>query len=214
VKLSIFTFVYGRYFDWFERSVASLMWPLNRQALEGAMWNVYTGDDGGAQVERILGPTGLKFEINPVPIDAKVAQLMSNCLQTELKNCVANKSALFLAPPDTIFGEGTVKTILRLGSEGANAISVPHPRVLAETFPDLIEPTSNAKLVSLAMEHMHEVWRLANITLEKNNAYFSGAGWRQIAEKLYAVTMRIPTPYFIKPHARDVETLIASGAGG
>lgn len=214
MKVSIFTFVYGKYFDWFERSVASLSWPINRKALEGAMWSVYTDEESRASVERILGPTGLKFDINPVHIGTNVAVEMSACLQNEMKTCVANKSALLLAPPDTIFGEGTVNSILTLGAEGATAISVPHPRVLSDTFPDLREPTSNAKLVGLAIEHMHEVWRLANIRLDKNNAYFSGAGWRQIGEKLYAVTMRIPTPYFIKPHARDVETLIASGPGG
>ena len=214
MKIRIFSFVYGNYFDWFEKSVRSLCWPLNRKALEGAVWSVYTNEGGLSSVERILAPVGLEFQVKQLHVENNVGKQMSLCLQEEMKACVQQDAALFLAPPDTIFGEGTVQTLVNLGAEGANAISVPHPRVLSDTFPDLSEPTSNAKLVSLAIEHMHEVWQLANITLPKNNAYYSGAGWRQIADKLYAVTMRIPTPYFIKPQERDIETLAASGPGG
>lgn len=214
MKLRVFTFVYGRYFDWFDRTVASLMWPLNRKALEGAVWSVYTNEGGESSVHKALAHTGLKVEINRITVEANIGKQLSLYLQGELQKCVDTGSALFLAPPDTIFGEGTVQTLVNLGSEGHNAISVPHPRVLSTTFPDLKEPTSNAVLVSLAMEHMHEVWQLGNIKLAKNNAYTSGAGWRPIGEKLFAVTMRIPTPYFINPTAKDVETLAASGPGG
>lgn len=214
MKLRIFTFVYGRYFEWFDRTVASLMWPLNRKALDGAVWSVYTNEGGESSVEKALSQTGLKVEISRVHVENNIGKQLSLCLQGELQKCVDTGAALFLAPPDTVFGEGTVETLVNLGSEGQNAISVPHPRVFSDTFPELKEPTSNAKLVSLAMENMHEVWQLANIKLPKNNAYTSGAGWRQVGEKLYAVTMRIPTPYLINPAARDVETLAASGPGG
>lgn len=214
MKLRIFTFVYGNYFPLFERSVRSLSWPKNRGALNDAVWSVYTNEGGLSTVERILSPTGIAVEVKQLFVENNIGRQMSLCLQEEMKKCVSQGAGLFLAPPDTIFGEGTVPAVLNLGVEGHNAISIPHPRVLSDTFPDLQEPTSNAKLVSLAMDHMHEVWQLANIKLPKNNAYYSGAGWRQIGEKMYAVTMRIPTPYFIRPLERDIGTLEASGPGG
>lgn len=214
MSVRVFTFVYGNYFDWFERTVASLCWPKNRAALDGAVWSVYTNEGGQSSVERILSPAGLKVEVKTLHVEPNVGKQMATCLQAEMKACEIDGSGLLLAPPDTIFGEGSIPAIVNLGMEGHNAISVPHPRVLSDTFPDIREPTSNARLVKLAIENMHEVWQLANIKLEKNNSWYSGAGWRHLQDNLYAVTMRIPTPYFIRPIHGDNDVMISSGPGG
>lgn len=214
MNVRVLTFVYGRYLEWFEKSFRSLMWPLNRKALEGAVWSIYTTEEDEWVLREMLEPL-VKVEFHRIVVGQKsIGEQFSDCLVDETRICVSKKAGMLLAPPDTIFGDGTIHTLVKLGSEGMNAISVPHPRVLAEAFPDLKEPTSNAKLVGFAMEHMHQVWRLANMELKNNNAFYSGAGWREISQNLYAVSMRIPTPYFVRPEKRDIDSLIGSGAGG
>ena len=210
--IRVFTFVYGKHLELLKRSLVSLDWPENKKALERATWSVHTTQEDENAVREILGDR--RVEITHTRISGGIGQQLSSCLGSEMTACYQRRAAMLLAPPDTIFGEGTIQTLVSLGEGGNNAISAPHPRVVLETFPDLKEPTSNAKLVSLAFEHMHEVWSLSNTKLLKNNAYGSGTAWREIGPGLYAVTMRIPTPYFIRPTARDVETLAAAGSGG
>jgi hypothetical protein len=209
--IRVFTFVYGRHLELLKRSLSSLDWPKNKKALERATWSVYTTKEDEGAVLEILGDRRVEITITRASIDIGAQQ--SKCLLSELTACYQRRAAMLLSPPDTIFGDGTIQTLISLG-EGNNAIAAPHPRVVLETFPELRDPTSNAKLVSLAFEHMHEVWRLSNTNLAKNNVYGSGTAWREISQNLYGVTMRIPTIYFIRPASRDVETLEAAGSGG
>lgn len=210
--IRVCTFVYGRHLELLKRSLASLDWPQNKKALERATWSIYTTKEDEASVREILGDRRVEVTLIRASID--IGQQLSKCLLSELAACYQRRAAMLLAPPDTIFGDGTIQNLVSLGEDGNNAIAAPHPRVVLETFPDLKEPASNAQLVSLAFEHMHEVWQLSNTRLVKNNVYGSGTAWREISPNLYAVTMRIPTPYFIRPLARDVETLEAAGSGG
>jgi hypothetical protein len=212
VRVRLSTLLFGRnYLELFKRSVQSLTWPKNRAALDGAVWSVHT--DLGEKVMEILGPLGFEVEINQVEAVSQKAtgKLQLQTLISDLEKCVGG-DALLTAQPDTIFGEGTIQTLVDLGSEGSNAISVSHPRV-SDTFPELLEPTSNAQLVKLAFEHLHPSWREANMRADENNVFMGGVGWRKVGD-LYAVTVRIPTPYFVRPKSEDIEVLKTCRDGG
>lgn len=213
MKLRIFTLVYGdKYLEWLKRSSASLNWPENRKALEGATWTVCTGQED--RVRRTLGPVGIPLEIHKVEHQGNIGKYLVKCLAGEMRAAVETESALLVAPPDLIFGEGTIRTMVKIASENPyTCVAVPHPRVVAETFPELKEPTSNAKLVRLAMEHLHQGWKSSNIELPMNSSFDSGAGWREIGPNLYAVTARIPTCHLVRPKKEDVDFLKAQLGG-
>lgn len=208
MTVRVFTFVYGKHLDLWRRTITCLGWPKNKEALKDAVWSVYTDDIDAAK--RVVPDA----EVTKIKISSDIGKQLSDCLIRELKACYQRRASMLLAPPDTIFGDGTIQNLITLGSESSAAISVPHPRVVLETFPELDDPLSNAQLVTLAFQHMHEVWKLSDVRLEKNNAYSSGTAWRELVPGMYAVTMRIPTPYFIRPIARDIEPLENSGSGG
>ena len=215
MRVRLSTLVFGRtYLEHFKRSVKSLTWPKNRKALEGAVWSVHT--DLPEKVLGILEPLGFETEIHPAqPVNshAAVGMLLLKTLVTDLEKCVGG-DALLTAQPDTIFGEGTIKTLVEIGSEGMNAIAVSHPRVKVETFPVLTEPTSNARLVRLAFEHLHEGWQACNLKADENNCFMGGVGWREIDQDLYAISVRIPTTYFVRPRGSDIDFLKTCKHGG
>lgn len=208
VRLS--TLVFGdKFLGFFKRSVRSLGWPGNREALRNAVWSIHT--DKADEARKIVEPLGIDVEINPVP-SGTIGMALLKSLVLDLEKCLGG-DALLTAQPDTIFGDGTIRTLVELGGEGLNAISVSHPRVVS-TFPDLTEPTSNAKLVGLAFDHLHQGWKSANMRADENNCFKGGVGWREIGKDLYAVTVRIPTTYFVRPRIEDVDFLKTCKEGG
>lgn len=215
MRVRLSTLIFGRsYLDLFRRSVKSLSWPKNRKALEGAVWSIHT--DLPEKALGVVEPLGLEVEIHsvsPAKSAFGVGSLLQRTLVQDLEKCLGG-DALLTAQPDTVFGDGTIKTLVDIGSEGLNAISVCHPRVLTETFPDLTEPTSNSRLVKLAFENLHPGWQLANMRGDENNCFKGGVGWREIDKDLYAITARIPTPYFVRPRIEDVEFLKTCKVGG
>jgi hypothetical protein len=211
VRVRLSTLVFGeKFLGLFRKSVRSLSWPKNKEALKGAVWSIHT--DREEEAREIVEPLGLEVEINPVPSGGVGVKLLSSLI-LDMDKCLGG-DALLTAQPDTIFGDGTIKTLVEVGSEGINAISVSHPRVVAETFPDLSGPTSNARLVGLAFEHLHPGWQLANMRGDENNCFKGGVAWREIDQDLYAVTVRIPTTYFVRPRSADVEFLKTCKEGG
>lgn len=193
-ELRICTLVYGeRHLGWLKRTSVCLTWPRNRKALDGALWRIYTTKDSEARAREILAPIGLELEVEIVT-PAGSGECLNQCLANEVRLSVG--TSLLIAPPDMIFGEGTIETMARLDG----CVTVPHPRVVAETFPELTEPTSNARLVSLTMEHMHDSFRV-------DFSASTGFAWREIGPKLYGVTAKIPTPHFVRPRVEDLEYL-------
>ncbi len=211
MRVRLSTFVFGdAFFRLFERSVTSIGWPKNRDALKGAVWSIHTDDKERAL--KIVEPLGLEVEFSEKP-DGGIGDSLLKTLALDMERCVGG-DALLTAQPDTIFGDGTIKTLVDLGSEGLNAISVSHPRVVAETFPILTEPTSNAKLVGHAFNHLHRGWVSANMRADENNCFLGGVGWRELDKDLYAISVRIPTTYFVRPRGEDIDFLKTCKYGG
>jgi hypothetical protein len=206
VRVRLTTYLFGdTYLGFFKRMVKSLTWPRNKDALKGAVWSIYTTRDAH-EIQEAASPLGLEIEICKGPDGGSTSTNLVKTLIMSMEKCVASGDALLTAPADTIFGEGSIETLVSLGYESYNAISVCHPRV-TESFPALQEPTSNSKLVGLAFKHMHPVWKKANMHDKGNNSFNTGVTWREISRGLYAVTSRIPSPYFVRPKASDISFL-------
>lgn len=206
--LRLCTYVFGGHVERLKKTVQSLGWPENRKALEGAFWRIYTDD---ARVEEIVSPLGLKVEFQPPPIEGGSGERMLKALTMELELCVQHGESLMTVQPDTVFGDGTIGNLIALGHGTKNAIAVPHPRVNLD-FP-VGAPVRNAQLVKLAFKNMHPLWQAAHMGAKKNNVFKTGAGWMELRKDLYAVQVRIPTPYFVTPIEDDFKFLKEQGAG-
>lgn len=202
------TYVFGGHVERLKQTVKSLCWPENRKALEGAVWRIYTNDP----IQEVVAPLGVDVEFCPPPREGGTGERMQRALVTEMEICASYGASLLTIQPDTVFGEGTIGALIKLGAGTKNAIAVPHPRVNLNFRVDNW-PLSNARLVKMAFENMHPLWKEGNMDAKKNNVYKTGAGWREIRKDLYAVSVRIPTPYFVTPIREDITFLKEQGAG-
>ena len=113
---------------------------------------------------------------------------------------------MFVAPPDTIFGNGTIAAICDVGRLPGICVAVPHVRVNAGALPALAgREWSNSELVDFAWQNLHRTWSDADARLGNTNSYLGGVSWHQLRKGLYAVTHRLPTCYLANIDASDVE---------
>lgn len=209
--------MYGQhYIDLFKRACfRSLNWPENKSALAGSTWNISTKQEHFQELEELFANSGFKLQLFGIGESTRVAGcgyvptkqcdggvILLNALREQIFMCLKEKRKLLLAPPDTIFGDGTVTNLIALGGVAQSCVAVAHPRVL----PSLIEEVeylaatrgsiSNASLVTMAKKHAHDSWKYAEVGHEKNNSFIGGISWKTIGQGLYAVTHRLPTVYF------------------
>ena len=231
--LRIYTALWGnRYIDLFEKTILkSLSWPRNKESilLEDYTWSFYTNKEDKEKISNLMKAAGflnLEFRQIMVPTIEKYDQtslivtgykeekidnnhphmglILLKCFTTEIEECLKQNAKLLLAPPDSIFGDGTIHGILSCGSIDHSCVSVPHPRVVDSIFNDL-KPLTNSELVSLSFKHLHKTWEEANVDLPMVNSYVGGVQWKKIKDDLYRVSHRLPTPYLLhfKPHDLD-----------
>jgi hypothetical protein len=206
-SLRVFTAVWGRkYIDWFDRAcVCSLAWPKNRAALIGATWCIYTAEDDKEAVEKIAGRVGIKVEVEILSRLGGFNHVILDALVREIKKCLANSASLLLFPPDTIFGDGTIKTLIELG-QWSSSVAVPHMRVdeniLEEVSYDVSE--TNASLVFKALHHAHKSWTEAELGNKATNTPIGGIAWQRICENMVAVKHHLPTIYLANFTAGDL----------
>lgn len=214
----IFTMMYGdSYIELFKRACfKSLNYPRNKAALKDKTWVIYTKKEHFDQLIDLFKDTSFRLELAPIEESMRVAGcgfvktsqcdggvILLNGLRNQIAHCIQHKSKILLAPPDTIFGDGTVSNILALGQDDGVCVGVAHARV-HPTVLDQIEyvgavsgAPSNASLVSLLKEHAHASWEFAEIGHKNNNSYIGGIAWRRLGDNLYSVQHRLPTPYLL-----------------
>lgn len=216
--LRVFTCVWGsKHVDWFlNGTIKSLSWPKNKEALDGSTWTIVTFEESKTRIEELVSAAfpNVLVKVKTVPeqvqlsmgvvsskqLDASVLILMH--LQAEIKECVDSGSRMLLAPPDTIFGEGTIPNLLKLGAQDGTCVAVAHPRVLPDIL-DFIgdEPVSNSQLVSLAFgSYLHQSWAAAESGAPMQNSLVGGVSWERLTKvnehkDLFAVHHRLPTVY-------------------
>lgn len=210
MKMRLFTLVWGKnHIAWMEQGLLrSLLWPGNHEAIlkHATEWNIYTRDEDRAQLGPIAERLGVHVQFHPVNMQNSSGETMQPCLVDHLRNCQLEGQAAFIAPPDTVFGEGSVPAICAVGAVAGACVAVPHVRVNAAAIAGLGEkPIPNAGLVDFAWENLHKTWTDANATLPETNSMLGGVSWREIRKGLYAVTHRLPTCYLANVDASDVE---------
>ncbi len=190
-------------------------WPKNQAALSGHDWNIHTKREHFAELEALFkgGPFNLQlFEIGETmrvagctPVKTSQCEagvILLNGIRDQIAYSIQRNSKMLLAPPDTIFGDGTIPNLIDLGTGPKTCVSVAHSRVLPGILEeiDVLGATrggiSNPQLVTMAFEHAHDSWKFADVSHPKNNSYIGGIAWRELEKGLYSVTHRLPTPYF------------------
>lgn len=216
MNFHLYSAFYGEhYFKLFKNACfRSLSWPLNREALKGATWNIFTPKEYFERVEQLLEPAGFKvnlFELGPqiqiwgvgrAPIThCDQGIILADGLRHQIRYSIEKNSKMLMAPPDTLFGDGSIANILAIGSQPGTCVSVAHSRVLSDILDDidLMGATkgaiTNAELVTLSFKHAHASWTNAEIGHPKNSSYVSGVAWRKLNKNLWSVQHRLPTVY-------------------
>jgi hypothetical protein len=205
--LRIYSAVWGKYVDWFERgTVASLMWPKNRLELQRATWVIVTLPQDIPRLKEILGKTNVaKYEFVEIPEDADSKDSYNAvhlwAFVYEIDRCLTENASLIMAPPDIIFGEGTIPTLCAIGAEPNNVVCVPHVRVL-DSFIDnddwaRKDAWSNPELVSRAFDyHLHDSWIYSEHGQRESCSFIGGVSWKELGFGMMSVTHLLPAPFF------------------
>lgn len=206
----ILTVCWGKkHIDLFEKTtLKSLMFHQNKEALKGSTWNFFTDDENVQYVESLLKQTEMKYLVSSKKDLRDYIDPVQSATLKMIKACLDLKVPLLLAPPDTIFGNGSVKAMQEAAWEDGSVIVSAHPRVNPSFLSDFSQttyPVSNPHLVDLAWKHLHKSWTDAEIGHDYQSSYVGGVEWKKLNEGLYAVTHRLPSPYFIKFTEEDLQ---------
>lgn len=213
--LRLWTCFWGQKFeDLFEKAlVRSLMWPLNRAAVQGATWDISTKRSDFASVVDIAKSVGIKIELHEIPEsltgdEPMMGSVLLQIFLPAIQRCLETNSQMLIAPPDTIFGGDTIYNLLKIGQAKDSVVFVPHIRVVDTIFSEMdkalagnqfgpCSSLSNAKLVTVAMRCAHKSWSEAEFGGDRINTHVGGIFWRRLTPELYSVQHMLPTPYLI-----------------
>lgn len=216
--LRLFSIVFNeQYIDWFDRAcVPSLSWPSNSHALRRAVaWDVWTTTEDAERVRQIAERVGVQVEIHaelePASWENKepLKLQLTRALTAQIERAAAERSAFLWIAPDSVFGDGSIRSILELGAPPDVCVALAPMRVQAAGFIEAMGPRRllNDDLVSLAFKFAHRSFVEAEATLPMTNSFDSGVSWRTLRPgRLYAVTHRKHSAYLMQPTARDAES--------
>lgn len=208
--MRLFTLCWGEpYCSWFEGALtASLLWRGNIEAIHdhATEWNIYTRDGDRERLRSIAERVGVPLQFHPFSMNNSSGETLQPALFDHMRNCHQTGDALFMAPPDTIFGAGTIASMAEVGRLPGICVAVPHVRVNAGALPQLAgREWSNSELVDFAWQNLHKTWADAEASLPHSNSRLGGVSWRRLRQGLYAVTHRLPTCYLANIDASDVD---------
>lgn len=211
--LRLYTAFWGeKHLKLFERAlVKSLSWPINRGALEGATWDIWTKKEDFGIVVDVAKSVGIKIELNES--DQFLADLQTKYLndsgvmmlemfKISMRRCLDTGAQMLIAPPDTIFGGDSIGNILQAGEQKDTVVFVVHMRVLPEIL-DIIDgqyagaSIGNNRLCRLSMKSAHKSWTEAEFGHERINTFIGGIMWKKRPNGVYGVQHMLPTPYLI-----------------
>lgn len=206
----LLTLVWGQpYLDWLDRAlVHSLDKPRNKAALTENVvaWDIYTTDGDVPIIKDISARLGLPVEFHTDAMGAKHdhGKFLQRTLIDQMKRCYENKQAMIMAPPDSIFGDGSIESLCVLGRPKHVCISVPHVRVKPSILEVPNRANSNALLVGAAWPRLHRTWVECDTSRKVSNTYSGGCAWTKIHDGLYAVVHRLPTTYYAEFNDTDM----------
>ncbi len=215
--LRIFTVVWGEaHLNWFEKGlVRSMGWPKNRAVIQHAIWMIFTMPSEIGRVKEIAGRILPADQISCIPLMhvlngalPTAHNFLFNALTATMHSCVAENAQFLMAPPDTVFSEGSIPTLIEMGDPTSTCIAVAHPRVHPSILNHVSEkePVTGAGITRLAFdpEHLHRTWSDAEVGREMVNSYSGGVSWRRLASNLIACSHRLPTVYLANFYASDI----------
>ncbi len=213
-NLRMFTALYGsEMIDTFKQgALQSLLWPKNKAAIDGNTWSVWSTEKDIDEVERILfNSFDVTVEKHIIPDIrdqlgniAPAPYVLHKPILDEMVACLNSSSKFMMLPPDTIFGEGTLSNILKLGDGPGTCVAVPHMRVLPHITHHISEkPLSNASLCKSALACAHKSWVDAEKGSLSPNSFWSGMSWERLNESLVSLTHRLPTVYLASFNGQD-----------
>lgn len=199
MSLRLYTVAYGdKYLDWFKRGLLpSLYFSKNRLALENAntTWVLITDKEEAFHRAQELFPN--------IKIECYLPRRPEQDIQSEIENCLRTKSPFLMAPPDTIFSNGAIPTLIEAGRQPKTVVGMVHTRV-NPSFLDAIPSMTGAQLVSRAWEHLHRSWKWSEVK-EFTNSNVGGVSWKKLSSHLVQVQHRLPTPYLVNFKPSDLE---------
>lgn len=205
--------------DWFKRGCfESLQWQKNRKAIleNCSRWNINTEEKNFHEVMELMESRfpGLKVKMRPVEELRRYTDYLQTALVTQIEDCLKDGDRFLFAPPDTIFSDGAVSGLLKLGREPLSCVAVAHPRVIPTILDDL-KPMSAPQLVTKAWEHLHQSWYDAESGSPRQNSFIGGVRWEALDASTFAVTHHLPTPYlchFTGEDLRYFQTRVSFGS--
>lgn len=201
MKFQIMSTFWGeQHKEWFRRGcLKSLAFQKNREAIleNCSTWNIYTNKMFFNELDELLKITfpGLKYALTPIENLRKYTDSLQSALVLQIEACLQSGDKFLFAPPDTIFANGLVPNILKLGREPKSCVAIAHVRVLPEMLDELVPNLSSPELVSLAWKHLHQSWYDAEINSPRQNSFIGGVKWEKLEDNVISVTHRLPTSY-------------------
>ena len=198
MKIQALTTVWGNdYIDRFLKATAkSVAFPENKKVMDNVVWNIFTDEIQFERIDKFIAPLLPDTEIRyrDLGIIRDRIDYLHSGLIWQIKECLKNKTKMLLLPPDSIFGDGTLPSLIKLGKEEKSCVVVPHPRALPEVLHEAYE--TNASLVKASWKHLHRSWSDAEANSDRQNSFIGGVSWEKLDEKTFSVKHLLPTPYF------------------
>lgn len=166
------------------------------------LWDVYCGASSREEVAAIAEALPFKHEVTAMDVEKDAP------LRAALEKAHKAQAYFMPAPPDLIWGDGSVETLLKLVRFAyGRCIAVPHVRVAERKFMEGFtgEPLSNAQLVKKAFASLHEAFAGSEGPADKQNTGTTGTVWTRLGDGLYAAGFFLPTIHMMQPTAEDVK---------
>jgi len=213
MSLEILSTVWGRqYLETFKKTaIESLSWDKNKEALikEGTTWNIYTDKEFIPEITALCHELNHEIKYNIQSRETLRDYIDENQSATiwQMRRSIDTGCKVLLAPPDTLFGDGTIAGLLSAAEDPGSVVVVPHPRVLPSILEEIEPmplPIDNAPLVGIAWRHLHEAWIHAEVGCKDQSSYIGGIWWKKV-NGLITGKHLLPSPYMIHFLEQDME---------
>ena len=177
-------------------TIKSLAFQHNALVMQDLIYNIFTEEEHFQEIEEFITPLlpHTELRLRDLAVIRDRIDYLHSGLIWQIKECLKEKTKMLLLPPDSIFGDGTLANLIKLGKKPGTCVVAPHPRVLPTILNESYQ--SNASLVTAAWKHLHRSWSEAEDGSDRQNSFVGGVRWAHLTPKLLDVEHLLPTPYF------------------
>lgn len=203
--LQILSIAYGKkHVELFKKAcIKSLSFRENARAIAEAKatWNIFTEPEYFEDIKcAILKEIYLDADsvvLRSMDLLRRYTDPLQSAFVWQIEECLKQNDKCMYAPPDILFGDGSIKNILKLGKDRFTCVASAHPRVLPDILSaiDTGYPINNSNMVMWSWRHLHKSWGDGEKGHPNQNSFIGGVEWQEIDENLYSVVHRLPTVY-------------------